>query len=196
MKVSREQAAENRRRVVDVASRLFREGGIATTGVDAVMNAAGLTHGAFYTHFESKDKLAAEACSQSLARSLEKWTDLAGKKDPLKAIVKHYLSERHRDNPGDGCLIAALLTEASRSKPELRHTMTEGIKSLLSVLESNVSGRDKKARRAHAVNLFTALIGALTVARAVNDPILSKEILSSAVKSLGATYISDGLDSP
>lgn len=192
MRVSRAQAAENRRRIVDVAARVFREGGIATTGVDTVMNAAGLTHGGFYTHFESKDKLAAEACSLSLARSLDKWTALAGKKDPLKAIVEHYLSERHRDNPGDGCLIAALLTEASRSKPEVRQAITEGIKSLLEVLESNVSGLDKKARRANAVNLFTALIGALTVARAVDDPILSKEILSAASKTLGTTYVSDG----
>lgn len=192
MRVSREQTEENRRRIVEGAARLFREGGIAATGVDAVMNAAGLTHGGFYTHFESKDKLAAEACSQSLARSHEKWTALAGKKEPLKAIVEHYLSERHRDNPGDGCLIAALLTEASRSRPEVRQTITEGIKSLLGVLESNVSGRDKKARRTNAVNLFTALIGALTVARAVDDPILSKEILSAASKSLGSRRLPDG----
>lgn len=191
MRVSREQAAENRRRIVDEASRLFREGGIATTGVDAVMNAAGLTHGGFYTHFESKDKLAAEACAQSLARSLEKWTALAGRKNPLKAIVEHYLSERHRDNPGEGCLIAALLTEASRSKPEVRQAITDGIKSLLGVLESKVSGRDKKARRANAVNLFTSLIGALAVARAVDDPVLSTEILSAASKALGTKYLPD-----
>lgn len=192
MRVSREQAAENRRRIVDVAARLFRERGIATTGVDAVMNNAGLTHGGFYTHFGSKDKLAAEACSLSLARSLEKWTALADKKDSLKAIVSHYLSERHRDNPSDGCLIAALLTEASRSTPEVRQAITKGIKSLVGVLESNVSGQDKKARRANAVNLFTSLIGALAVARAVDDPILSKEILSTASKALEAACLSEG----
>lgn len=191
MRVSREQAAANRRRIVDEASRLFREGGIATTGVDAVMNAAGFTHGGFYSHFESKDKLAAEACRQSLTRSLEAWTALADKKNPLKAIVEHYLSERHRDNPGEGCLIAALLTEASRSKPEVRQAITEGIKSLLGVLESNISGRDKKARRANAVNLFTSLIGALTVARAVDDPVLSTEILSTTSKALGTKYLPD-----
>lgn len=191
MRVSREQAAENRRRIVDVAARLFRERGIATTGVDAVMNTAGLTHGGFYSHFESKDKLAAEACSLSLARSLEKWSAHAGKKDPIKAIVSHYLSERHRDSPGDGCLIAALLTEASRSTPEVRQAITKGIKSLVGVLESNVSGQDKKARRANAVNLFTSLIGALTVARAVDDPVLSTEILSAASKALGTKYRPD-----
>lgn len=188
MRVSREQAADNRKRIVDEAARLFREGGIATTGVDTVMNAAGLTHGGFYTHFESKDKLAAEACRKSLARSLEKWTALAATSDPLKAIVEHYLSDRHRDNPGEGCLIAALLTEASRSKPEVRQAITEGIKSLLGVLESHVSGRDKKARRTNAVNLFTSMIGALAVARAVDDAALSTEILSAASKALGAKY--------
>jgi len=188
MRVSRDQVAENRKRIVDEAARLFRERGIATTGVDTVMNAAGLTHGGFYTHFESKDKLAAEACRQSLARSLEKWTALAAKKDPLKGIVEHYLSEQHRDNPGEGCLIAALLTEASRSKPEIRETITDGIKSLLGVLESNVSGRDKKARRDNAVNLFTSLIGALALARAVDDATLSTEFLSTASKALGAKY--------
>jgi len=192
MRVSREQAAENRKRIVDVAARLFREGGIATTGVDTVMNAAGLTHGGFYTHFESKDKLVTEACSQSLARSLEKWTALAEKKNPLKAIMEHYLSERHRDNPGDGCLIAALATEASRSKPEVRQVITEGIKSLLGVLESNAPGRDKKSKRVNAVSMFTAMIGAIAMARAVDDPVLSKEILSTASKTLEAAYSSEG----
>jgi TetR/AcrR family transcriptional repressor of nem operon len=184
MRVSRAQAAENRKRIVDTAARQFREGGIATTGVDAVMNAAGLTHGGFYTHFESKNKLAAEACSQSLAQSVEKWTKLAEGKEPFKAIVEHYLSARHRDHPADGCLIAALITEAPRSSPEVRQVISEGIKSLLGVLETTIPGRDKKAKRAKALSLFTAMVGALSMARAVDDPALSDEILTATKKYL------------
>lgn len=188
MRVNRVQAAENRKRIVNEASRLFREGGIATTGVDAVMSAAGFTHGGFYTHFESKDKLAAEACSHSIALSLELWAKLAESKNPLKAVLDHYLSIEHRDHPGTGCLIAALACEASRSSPEVRRVITDGIKSLLGVLESNVAGRDKKTKRANAISLLTAMIGALVASRAVDDPVLSKEILTAASKSLAFAY--------
>ncbi|VTR98289.1 family transcriptional regulator : Transcriptional regulator, TetR family OS=Azoarcus sp. KH32C GN=AZKH_1730 PE=4 SV=1: TetR_N [Gemmata massiliana] len=189
MRVSRAQAAENRKRIVDVAARLFREGGIATTGVDALMSAAGLTHGGFYAHFQSKDQLATEACSQSLSRSLGKWAKLAESERPLEAIIEHYLSAGHRDNQGDGCLIAALLVEASRSSPDVRRVITEGIKSLLGVLESNVPGGTRKTKRARAISVFTAMVGALAVARAVDDPNLSKEILAAASKSLATAYL-------
>jgi TetR/AcrR family transcriptional repressor of nem operon len=188
MRVSREQAAENRQRVLDAASRLFREGGIATTGVDAVMSAAGLTHGGFYSQFQSKEKMAAEACRQSIEKSVEKWTRLAGKKSPLTAIIENYLSLRHRDNPGEGCLIGALVAEASRSSPEVREVMTAGIKSLLGVLETYVPGRNDAAKRINALAILTTMVGALSLARAVDDPRLSKEILSAASRSLAMQY--------
>lgn len=190
LKVSRAQSAENRKRILDVAARMFRAGGFGGTGVDAVMNAAGLTHGGFYTHFQSKDKLAAEACSQSVAQSLELWAGLAESKNPVEAILDHYLSVAHRDDPGAGCLIPALGPDVSRSSPEVRHAFTVGVKSLLEVLARNVPGGDQKTQHANALNLLTAMVGAIMLARAVDDSILSGEILEAASKSLKAANAS------
>ena len=110
MKVSREQAAANRERIVEVAGKLFRENGFDGIGVADLMKAAGLTHGGFYGHFKSKDDLAGEACSRAMARASEKWAALARmpRGDPRAEIVKRYLTESHCDGPGAGCLFAAL----------------------------------------------------------------------------------------
>src|SRR5271170_4176558 len=106
MKVSRAQAAENRERILDVATRLFRERGIDGIGVADLMQAAGLTHGGFYGHFKSKDDLAVQACRRAFARSAESWASVVENTsgDPLASICRQYVSERHRDAPGRGCL--------------------------------------------------------------------------------------------
>lgn len=184
MRISRIQAAENRQKIVDVASRLFREGGIHATGVDAVMKAAGMTHGGFYGHFQSKDTLVAEACGKSISQSVEKWENISGHENPLNALINHYLSVEHRDHPGSGCLIAALAAEASRSGPEVRKVMTEGIKSLVGVIETNTPGRKGKAKRNKALGSLAAMVGAVVIARAVDDPELSAEILAATAKAL------------
>src|SRR5258707_367457 len=112
MRVSRDKAAENRERIVDTASRLFREKGFDGVGVDAIMNAAGLTHGGFYGHFGSKDDLAAEAVTRALERSFEKQS----RHTNLRDLVSEYLSERHCADLANGCAVAALgATRASRA---------------------------------------------------------------------------------
>src|SRR5262245_24790993 len=109
MKVTREQAAENRERIVNTAARLFRERGFDGVGVADIMKGAGLTHGGFYGHFASKDDLAAEACARALEKSAMKWSAILDTDaNPLDTIVASYLSEAHRDRPGSGCAIAAL----------------------------------------------------------------------------------------
>src|SRR3954468_20702168 len=110
MRVSREQAAQNRERILDAAARLFRERGFEGIGVADLMKEAGLTHGGFYGHFESQGALMAQACTRASARSRERWTKLAQNApgDPLTAIAGSYLTSKHRDNPGSGCLMAAL----------------------------------------------------------------------------------------
>src|SRR5262245_10098091 len=109
MKVTREQAVENRERIVAAAARLFREHGFDGIGVADIMKSAGLTHGGFYGHFGSKDDLAAEACARALDRSVTKWDAIAAADgDPLATIVGSYLSEAHRDRPGSGCMVAAV----------------------------------------------------------------------------------------
>src|SRR5213593_477266 len=110
MKVSRERAAQNRERILDAAARLFRERGFEGIGVADLMKTAGLTHGGFYGHFSSKEDLMAQACARALARSLEAWSKRAERipDDPLLSIAGGYLSSKHRDDPGAGCVLAAL----------------------------------------------------------------------------------------
>src|SRR5260221_11063726 len=110
MRVSRDKAAENRERIVDTASRLFRDKGFDGVGLDAIMKGAGLTHGGFYGHFGSKDDLAAEAVTRALDRSMERqrrFTD-------LDALAPDYLSERHRADRANGCAVAALGADIAR----------------------------------------------------------------------------------
>src|SRR5688572_31755633 len=110
MKVSREQAARNRERIVEAAAELFRERGFDGVGVADLMKEAGLTHGGFYGHFSSKDDLIAEASARALTGSLALWNKVAERApaDPVSAVASAYLTSRHRDNPGAGCLLAAL----------------------------------------------------------------------------------------
>ncbi len=185
MKVSREQAAENRERIVQVAAKLFRERGFDGIGVADLMKTAGLTHGGFYGHFASKEDLAAEACSRALDRSLQKWSAEI-KKAPSEAfskIVNSYLSEAHRDGPGSGCLVAALGSDLGRQAPPIRRVATEGMHALVGQLMRLVPGKSKSARRRKALSDFAAMVGAVTIARAVDDPQMSKDVLA-AVASL------------
>jgi TetR/AcrR family transcriptional regulator, transcriptional repressor for nem operon len=186
MKVSREQATENRERIVQVAAKLFRERGFDGIGVADLMKAAGLTHGGFYGHFASKEDLAAEACGRAIDRSLQKWSSEV-EKAPDKAfskIVNSYLSESHRDGPGNGCLVAALGSDVGRQTPPIRRVVTDGIHALVGQLVRLVPGKSKSARRRQALSDFAAMVGAVIIARAVDDPELSKDVLEAVASSL------------
>ena len=126
MRVSREQVAENRQRILEVAARLFREKGFEGVGVDGIMEEAGLTHGGFYGHFASKADLAEQACAAAVGRSAEKWEAMArgGPETGLAEIARSYLSKRHRDNPGTGCAFAALGGEVARRSDAMRATVS------------------------------------------------------------------------
>ncbi|QEX23094.1 TetR family transcriptional regulator [Hypericibacter adhaerens] len=186
MKVSREQAARNRDRVIAAAARLFRERGFDHVAVADVMKSAGLTHGGFYGQFDSKADLAAEACRRSVAKTLERWDKLAGESadEPLAAVIDAYLSPQHRDDPGRGCLLAALGPEIARQDPTLRHIVTEGLRALIDGLGKLIPNRSKAARRRKALALFSGMVGAIVLARAVDDPALSEEILRATEATL------------
>src|SRR5690242_4976133 len=127
MRVTREQAAENHDRIVETAARLFRERGFEGVGVAELMQAAGLTHGGFYGHFESKEDLMERACERALEGSTERWRRRAdGARGPaaLRALARGYLTERHRDDPGNGCLLASLGPDAARHGPGVRRAIT------------------------------------------------------------------------
>jgi TetR/AcrR family transcriptional regulator, transcriptional repressor for nem operon len=186
MRVTREQAAQNRERVLDTASKLFRERGFGGIGVADLMKSAGLTHGGFYGQFESKEDLMAQASARALEASLNRWRRLAERAsaDPLSAVTSAYLSSAHRDRPGDGCLLAALGAEASREGPAVRRAVTEGTRAYVEMLAGLVPGRSKDVRRERALATFADMVGAIVLARAVDDAALSREILQAVAKSI------------
>ncbi len=186
MKVSREQAVQNRERILDAAAQLFRERGFEGIGVADLMKAAGLTHGGFYGHFSSKEDLMAQACARALTRSIEAWSKRADSApdDPLSSIAGVYLSRRHRDNPGARCVLAALGPDASRQGPAVRRAVTEGLRSALEFLTKLVTGKSKAARRQKAISTYASLVGAMIMARAVDDRALSQEILNAVLASV------------
>jgi TetR/AcrR family transcriptional repressor of nem operon len=186
MKVSREQAAANRERIVEVAGKLFREHGFDGIGVADLMKAAGLTHGGFYGHFKSKDDLAAQACGRALARSSQRWVRRAEESagDARAELIKQYLSEAHRDASGSGCVLAALGSDAGRQGRAIRRALTEGLGSLVDVLAKLAPSRSRAAKRQQALADMAQMVGAMVLARAIDDPTLSKEILDAAIADL------------
>ena len=170
-----EETAAKHKRIVKEASRLFRERGFDNVSVGEVMKAAGLTHGAFYAHFGSKEELQAAAVAYGQEVSLDR-LQRSKRKKSKGSLTDAYLSPWHRDNPGDGCTMAALAQEVARSAPELKAAFEEGLENLLSA---------KGADRKEAIFWTAAMIGGVVLARDVKDPRLSDEILESVRQKLG-----------
>lgn len=189
MKVSRAQAEENRKRIVEAAGRLFRERGIDGIGVAGLMKAAGLTHGGFYGHFKSKEDLAAQACAGALAENRRRWQGVIDKarQDPLSALIDFYVSEAHRDAPGKGCALATLGIDAARHDRSVRAAFTGGIRGYLDLLLAMAPGRSKAAKRRKALATLSGMVGAIVLARAVEDDALSAEILAATAAELKAS---------
>ena len=186
MKVSREKAAQTRDRIVEQASALFRAKGFGKVGVADIMKAADLTHGGFYGHFDSKDDLAVEASRRALAGSAARWQLIVAeaRDKPYPAVIEHYLSSRHRDEPAAGCALSALGTDAARASSGLRGVFAEGLRALVDILTDALPGFSKPAKRRKAVAAMATMVGAVTLARAVDDPGLSEEILDAARQEL------------
>jgi len=182
MKVTREQAEANRQTVVDAASALFRKHGFDGVGVADIMKAAGLTHGGFYGHFDSKDHLAAEACSRAIRRSWEAWIN-ASSEGGSDAIVGNYLTSNHRNDHAHGCLFAALGSDIARQPRVVRRAVTEGFRGTIERLTRLIPGRSAAARRQRALATMSGLVGALILSRAVDDPKLSDDILQAATNT-------------
>ncbi len=186
MKVSREQVALNRERIVETAARLFREKGYDGIGVADLMKSAGLTHGGFYGHFESKEDLLAEAAAHALKKSVERWDGYlaAGRDTALEKIYGGYLNEQHRDHPELGCAVTALGPDVSRLGPKARHAMTEGARSQMAILEQLMPCADADEQRKQALANYAAMIGAIVLSRAVDDEALSLEVLDAVRQTL------------
>ncbi|RZL37598.1 MAG: TetR/AcrR family transcriptional regulator [Rubrivivax sp.] len=184
MKVSRAQAEENRERILDNAAQLFRERGFDGIGLNDLMQAAGLTRGGFYGHFESKDDLAAQATRRALQANREQWKKQTDRS--LQAWVRSYLSDAHRDRVGAGCGLAALAGDAARGGPAVKTAFAEGVASIIETLQGQMPATDAAGRREQALAMLSTLMGALLLSRAVGDGELSGELREAARKSLPA----------
>jgi TetR/AcrR family transcriptional repressor of nem operon len=171
MRVSREQVTENRRTIVDVASRLFKERGFEAVTVAEIMQEAGLTHGGFYGYFSSKDELIAEALAEALTQST------SGPLDDLSTYAAEYLSRSHRDDLACGCPTAALAAETIRQPSSARTEMTTGIEQQIERLTRVAPGRSSALKRRTAIGTWAAMVGAMILARASDDRALSDEVL-------------------
>lgn len=171
MKVSREQMSANRMRILDAASTLFRDRGFDAVTVSEVMKAAGLTHGAFYGHFASKDDLIAQTVTHALTPS----DNVSG---DLQAYVDAYLSPDHRDRAATGCPTAGLASALRHQSVEARAAMTTGLRSQIDRFAERMPGADDAEKRRAAIGNWAAMVGAVILARAVDDPVLSDEVLA------------------
>jgi len=180
MKVSREQVAEHRARILAVAASLFRQRGFDDVTVAEVMKEAGLTHGAFYGHFPSKEALVAEAVGQALPVA----PDTAEPRRRAAEFANGYLSVKHRDNRATACLFSSLGTEAARGSADLRQKMTAAVRSRIDHLTVDAGGDTPRGKRRAAIAAWSAMVGAMVLARLVDDEKLSKEILSETRASL------------
>ena len=189
VRLTKEQAEQNRRLIVDTASRMFRLQGLENVAVADVMKESGFTHGGFYNHFKSKDELATEAVASAFDHAARKLSeDIASGNDPqkaLNAILADYLSPAHRDTSTGGCPAPAFPVDAARSGKDVQTAFAEGIESYLEIFAARMDG-DKREARQRAVALLSGIVGAVLLSRAVKkgQPKLSDELLGSARKQI------------
>jgi len=186
MRVSRAQAAENRQTVIDVASRLFREHGFDGIGLKDLMQGAGLTQGAFYKQFASKEDLVAQASRRALESASRRWSAAAeaNPEDPLGAVIALYLSTGHRAERMDGCPVVALGADAARQGAEVKASFEAGIREYLEILGRWIGDADGEEPGGKAMAILSTMVGAVVLSRAVNDERLSKQFLQAAAASV------------
>ncbi len=186
MRVSRMQAAENRETVINVASRLFRERGFDGIGLKDLMKGAGLTQGAFYKQFASKEDLAAQASRRALESAFNRWSAATAAKpeDPLGAVMAFYLSMGHREEKMDGCPLVALGSDAARQGSDVKASFEAGIKAHLEVLGRLIAETNGSEPKGKAMAVLSTMVGALTLSRVVNDPDLAQAFLDAAVQQI------------
>ncbi len=184
MASSRAEKARNHDRILELASARFREAGIDGVGVADLMKEAGLTHGGFYRHFRSREDMVAEVVERAMENGRKVFDPITRSKDERRAVlaglIDRYLSPAHRDRISTSCPVTALARDVARSNDRARRAYTQSVASFLGVLTKLAAGDRPRARRAKAIGALSTLVGALSLARAVNDEALSAELLKSA----------------
>lgn len=186
MRVSREQAEQNRQTVINTASRLFREHGFDGIGLKDLMKGAGLTQGGFYKQFDSKEDLIAQASQRAMEMATRRWSDVIAENPggEIEAIIEFYLSADHRAEKRDGCPLAALGSDAARLSPEVKASFEAGVKAHLELLAELMPSDNSKGSYSGAFQMLSLMVGALTLARMINDESLASAFLDSAASEI------------
>ncbi len=182
MRYSKEHKFQTHAKIVKRASIKLREKGAHGIGVADLMKEAGLTHGGFYAHFDSRDALVIEAVSHAMDRSTERWRKLSEQTPAdkrLAKIVNTYLGTDHRDDPGHGCAVPALAAEMARESAKTRRAFAGRMDQMIEMLTDQYQGMPRKAARKQAVSALATMMGTLVMARVAGNSELSDEILKS-----------------
>lgn len=183
---NKEHKEATRKRIIETAGRRFKQDGIDGSGIATLMADAGLTNGAFYAHFDSKDDLVATVVGEELGRQANEFAALPPGRAGLEAFVEWYLSRDHRAHPEAGCPSAALLDEIGRSDKEAKRAYTKGAKAILDEICVRLAPEDPGSARGSALALFAMMVGTMQLARAVSDRKLSDAVLEEGLRSAHA----------
>lgn len=190
-----EHKEETRRRILESAGRRLKRDGIDGSGIAALMADAGLTNGAFYAHFASKEDLVASVVQEELRLQCATLDVLAPGVAGVEQLVRGYLSPEHRDHREEGCPHAALLDEIGRSPEATKDAYTTGTKTLVDEIATRISPDHPETAHGRALILFTMMVGTLQLSRAVTDPALADEALAhgldQALTFLGDATVAD-----
>lgn len=186
VRYGKEHKQETRRRIIETAARRIKRDGISGSGVATLMADAGLTNGAFYAHFASKEDLVATAVADQLSAQRERYRALT-----LEQIVREYLSVEHRDNPGEGCPSAALLGEIGRCADATRHAYTDGVLAVIDDIAARLAQDDPESARVQTLGVFAMMAGTLQLSRALDDRQLAEAVLKQGIDNALALLYPD-----
>lgn len=189
MKVTKDQAAANKEAILSAASRLYREKGIDGIGIGELSRSVGLTHGGFYGQFPGgKEQLASEAVSRTFESNIQDWQNAKS----IPELIEGYLTQEHLDNWTEGCPIPALGADVARTGGVVSHSFTQGVERLIGTLMVLVEGESEEEKHSEALRVLSSIAGAMLIARAVDDPELSKQLLKSVISAWPAAVATEG----
>ena len=183
MRYGKDQKQATRQRILEAAGRRFKQDGIDGAGVAAVMSDAGLTNGAFYAHFTSKEDLVANVLADQLRAQRQNLDAQPANRAGLEAFIRSYLSPQHRDQAADGCPSAALLDEIARRPAATRQVFTDELSAEIDDIASRLDPTDLEAARADALTVLGLMVGTLQLARALTDRGLSDRLLDQGAET-------------
>jgi TetR/AcrR family transcriptional regulator, transcriptional repressor for nem operon len=181
MRRTKAEKQQTHTRIVDVAAQHFCADGIKEVGIADLMEEAGLTHGGFYAHFQNKEALIAEVCmarSENTLQKIQRVVEHAPEGEELSAIIDFYLTAAHRDHPETGCIMPALAADVTRHSAKAREAFTQAFKNFLVQIEPFIPQTETANQRDQALALLAGMVGTILLARLIDEPDLSDQLLS------------------